>query len=59
MVASNASETNKYDEYLYVDGVLEQVGSWETDLSGYATKEEVNALSTSIGNISTKVENLE
>ena len=59
MVASNASETNKYDEYLYVDGVLEQVGSWETDLSGYATKEEVNALSTSLGNISTKVENLE
>ena len=59
MVASNASETNKYVEYLYVDGVLEQVGSWETDLSGYATKEEVNALSTSIGNISTKVENLE
>ena len=59
MVASNASETNKYDEYLYVDGVLEQVGSWETDLSGYATREEVNALSTSLGNISTKVENLE
>ena len=59
MVASNASETNKYDEYLYVDGVLEQVGSWETDLSGYATKEEINALSTSIRNISTKVENLE
>lgn len=59
MVASGASETNKYVEYLYVEGVLEQVGSWETDLSGYATKEEVNALSTSLGNISTKVENLE
>ena len=59
MVASNVSETNKYVEYLYVDGALEQVGSWETDLSGYATKEEVNTLSTSLGNISTKVENLE
>lgn len=59
MVASNASETNKYVEYLYVEGVLEQVGSWETDLSGYATKEEVNALSNSLGNISTRVENLE
>lgn len=59
MVASGTSETNKYVEYLYVEGVLEQVGSWETDLSDYATKEEVNALSTSLGNISTRVENLE
>ena len=59
MVASNASETNKYVEYLYVDGVLEQVGSWETDLSGYATKEEVNALSSSLGTISTRVGSLE
>ena len=59
MVASNASETNKYVEYLYVEGALEQIGSWETDLSDYATKEEVNTLSTSIGNISSKVENLE
>ena len=59
MVASNASETNKYVEYLYVEGALEQIGSWETDLSDYATKEEVNTLSTSIGNISSRVENLE
>ena len=59
MVASSVSETNKYVEYLYVEGVLEQIGSWETNLSDYATKEEVNALSISLGNISTKVENLE
>lgn len=59
MVASNAFETNQYIEYLYVEGVLEQIGSWETDLSDYATKEEVNTLSTSIGNISSRVENLE
>lgn len=59
MVASSTSETNKYVEYLYVEGVLEQIGSWETNLSDYATKEEVNALSISLGNISTKVENLE
>ena len=39
-------------------GVLEQIGSWETNLSDYATKEEVNAFSISLGNISTKVENL-
>ena len=59
MVASNVSGTNKYVEYLYVEGALEQIGSWETDLSDYATKEEVNTLSTSIGNISSRVENLE
>ena len=59
MVASNVSETNKYVEYLYVEGALEQIGSWETDLFDYATKEEVNTLSTSIGNISSRVENLE
>lgn len=59
IVASNVFETNKYIEYLYVEGVLEQIGSQETDLSDYATKEEVNTLSTSIGNISSRVENLE
>lgn len=29
-------ENNKYDEYLYVDGTLEKVGAWDTDLSDYA-----------------------
>lgn len=59
MVASNTSETNKYAEYLYVEGELEQVGSWETTLEDYATKEEVNSLSSALGSITTRVENLE
>lgn len=33
-------ENNKYDEYMYIDGSLEKVGSWETDLSDYVKKQE-------------------
>lgn len=32
-----ALEKDSYDEYMVVEGVLEKVGSWETDLSGYVT----------------------
>ena len=32
---------DKYDEYVVIDGVIEKVGSWEVDLSNYATKDEV------------------
>lgn len=35
-------ENDKYDEYLWVDNALEKVGSWEVDLSDYATKNEVD-----------------
>ena len=45
-------ENNKYDEYLYINGSLEKVGSWDTDLSDYATKED-------LGKVETKVNNLE
>lgn len=33
---------NIYDEYMVVNGALEQVGDWSVDLSKYATKEEVD-----------------
>lgn len=33
-----------YDEYLYIDGKWEEVGNQEIDLSGYATKEDLEAL---------------
>lgn len=39
--ASEENSNDKYDEYLFVDGSLEKVGSWEVDLTGYATKDEV------------------
>ena len=43
MVASGLLEDdNKYYEWILVDGVFEQVGSWEVDLSQYAKTEDVN-----------------
>lgn len=51
----NAEGANKYLEYivLTVDDnyVIEQVGDWSVDLSNYATKEEVNLIQTSVGNL--------
>lgn len=43
MVANNESviATNKYIEYLYVDGNLEQVGTWEANLENYVTDTEL------------------
>ena len=42
MVPNGFQENDdKYDEYVVIDGVVEKVGSWEVDLSGYATKDEV------------------
>ena len=41
MIASGNKENNKYEEYLYVNGVFELVGNWEVDLTDYATKEEI------------------
>lgn len=32
-----------YDEYMVIDGKLDKVGNWKTDLSGYATTEYVDA----------------
>lgn len=34
-------EDDKYDEYVVIDGIIEKVGSWEVDLSNYATKDEI------------------
>lgn len=42
MVPNGFQENDdKYDEYVVIDGVIEKVGSWEVDLSNYATKDEV------------------
>lgn len=34
--------TGNYDEYMIVNGELEKVGDWTTDLSDYATKNELD-----------------
>ena len=72
ILSSDILEDNKYDEYLYVDGHLEKVGSWQTDLSDYVTKQEFNSHVTNVTDllnnkadksevqaIDTKVTNLE
>lgn len=82
MVASAQNVNSKYAEYLFIDGALELIGSWDVNLEGYATKqdvqvvdtkvnnlaellnnkadkEEVNAISNSLGSLTTRVENLE
>ena len=45
---NSSVENNKYTEYLYVDGNLEAVGSWQTDLSNYVT---VQSFNTTVSNI--------
>lgn len=41
-------DDNKYYEWMLIDGIFEQVGSWEVDLSKYALKEEVTTLSNTV-----------
>lgn len=38
---SSTDISNKYNEYLYIEGVLELVGNWEVDLADYATKDDL------------------
>ena len=57
MVASNTSDSNKYIEYLYVDGVLELVGSWDVNLDNYATKAEVQIVSSKVSNLEALLNN--
>lgn len=40
------ADDDKYDEYMVIDGVIERVGSWEIDLSGYIKAEEGKRLIT-------------
>ena len=54
ILSSSLLEDNKYDEYLYIDGRLEKVGSWQTDLSGYVTKTEFD---THVSNIEALLNN--
>lgn len=41
-----AGTSDKYDEYMVIDGVLEKMGDWKVDLSGYVQKETGKGLST-------------
>ena len=40
--AADSEEQNVYEEYMWIDGQWELLGTTKVDLSGYATKEEMN-----------------
>ena len=56
MIPSGLQEDdNKYYEWILIDGVFEQVGSWEVDLKNYATKDDVNAVDTKVNTLTQTV----
>lgn len=57
MIASSPDTNNKYAEYLYVDGELEFIGSWDVNLSNYVTKSEFQTISTQVSNIASLLNN--
>lgn len=61
MVPSGLLEDdNKYYEWILINGVFEQVGSWEVDLSAYAKASDVTNLSNTVTALTeTVVENKE
>ena len=52
---ASTATNNVYDEYMIINGRLERTGSSDTDLSQYATVTAVNALSATVGDLSTVV----
>lgn len=50
-------EDDKYDEYIVIDGTLEKVGSWEVDLTDYATKNSIIELQDALANKVDAIEN--
>lgn len=44
LVPNSGGRPNIYDEFLYVDGNFELIGTTETDLSDYYTKQEAEAM---------------
>ena len=59
MINSGTSNDNKYIEYLYINGVLDPVGSWDVNLEDYATKNDVQIINNSLINLDTRVGNIE
>lgn len=53
---TSPSGNNSYDEYMLVNGSLERLGNWGVDLSGYATTENLQAVSNSVLELKTNLE---
>lgn len=56
LVATDEEENDIYDEYMWINDAWEKIGNTSTDLSQYATKDEVVS---SIGEINTDMATLE
>lgn len=48
-------DDNKYYEWILIDGVFEQVGSWEVDLRDYAKASDLTNLTTTVTNLNQTV----
>ena len=46
------NENGEYDEYMILEGELEKVGDWKTDLTNYITQDD---LQTSINDLTTEI----
>ena len=57
MVASAQNINSKYAEYLFIEGALELIGSWDVNLEGYATKQDVQEVNTKINSLSELLNN--
>lgn len=44
----DATGSNHFEEYIILNNTVEQVGSWQVDLSDYATKAEVQIVQTQV-----------
>ena len=58
MIPSGLQENdNKYYEWILIDGIFEQVGSWAVDLKNYATKDDVSAVDIKVNTLTQTVTN--
>ena len=56
LVPNSSNENdNQYYEYMYIDNHFEKIGSWEANLSGYATSTQLN---TAVTNLQNQLNNL-
>lgn len=46
LVSTSSKDGNLYNEYMFINGKVEQVGSQEIDLTGYAKTTDVEAMIT-------------
>lgn len=57
MIPSGLQEDdNKYYEWILINGIFERVGSWEVNLSNYATKADINTLTETVNSNKSEID---